>query len=603
MSASMSTTAHPDPGKEYARRLEARRRSLLSCEQADLRFAVTRFSVFVFALVLGWLSLRAAFISPWWLFLPAAAFLPLVVLHEKNRRARNRMARAISFYERGISRLSNHWAGAGEAGDRFQDKTHPYSEDLDLFGRGSLFELISTARTRAGEDTLARWLKQPAAPEDIRCRQAAVEELRGRIDLREDLAILGTDVRAGVNPEALAAWGRAAPVLESPSLRFIAGVLASVTVLSLAGWLIWDISRDIFILAGAGEIALVFHMRKKLNRVVGGLDHPMQDLTLLAQVLLRLEREPFTSPRLVDLAQVLAPGGFAASRRIAKLDRLRVLLDSRRNLFFAPFAALLLWEIQMAYAIEAWRRESGPAVARWLDAVGEMEALCSLAGHAFEHPDDPFPEISGDSPCFNGKAIGHPLLPEETCVRNDVTLCRELSVLIVSGSNMSGKSTLLRTIGANIVLALAGAPVRAVHLKLSPVAVGASIQRRDSLQEGTSRFYAEITRLKQLVEITAGPLPLLYLLDELLSGTNSHDRSMGAEAVITDLMRRGAIGLLTTHDLALARIADVLAPRARNVHFEDNLLDGRLTFDYRLRSGIVSKSNALELMRSIGLDV
>jgi DNA mismatch repair ATPase MutS len=232
-----------------------------------------------------------------------------------------------------------------------------------------------------------------------------------------------------------------------------------------------------------------------------------------------------------------------------------------------------------------------------------MEALCSLAGYAYEHPGDPFPEIAAEGACFDAEGLGHPFIPENSCVRNDVRLGPELRVLVVSGSNMSGKSTLLRTIGANAVLSMAGAPVRARRLTLTPVALGASILRRDSLQEGTSRFYAEITRLRQLVDITAGPLPLLFLLDELLHGTNSHDRGIGALAVIRDLVRRGAIGLLTTHDLALAQIADVLAPSAANVHFEDSLVAGKLVFDYRLRPGIVRKSNALELMRSVGLEV
>jgi len=188
-------------------------------------------------------------------------------------------------------------------------------------------------------------------------------------------------------------------------------------------------------------------------------------------------------------------------------------------------------------------------------------------------------------------------------VRNDVSLTAGLKVLVVSGSNMSGKSTLLRTVGINAVLALAGAPVRARSLRIAPLALGASIRILDSIQEGTSRFYAEITRLRKLVSLADGPIPLLFLLDELLHGTNSHDRRIGAEAVVRGLVQQGAIGLLTTHDLALAHIVDVLAPHAVNVHFEDHIENGRIAFDYTLRPGVVKKSNALELMRSIGLKV
>ncbi|MGH9835770.1 MAG: MutS-related protein, partial [Blastocatellia bacterium] len=232
-----------------------------------------------------------------------------------------------------------------------------------------------------------------------------------------------------------------------------------------------------------------------------------------------------------------------------------------------------------------------------------IEALGSLAGYAYEHPLDPFPELIEGEVCFDGEALGHPLIAESRSVRNDVRLDSQLQVLIVSGSNMSGKSTLMRTIGVNIALALAGAPVRAKSLRMSPLAIGASIHILDSLQSGASRFYAEIMRLRQIVELTKSDLPLLFLLDEILSGTNSHDRRIGAEAVVKGLVERGAIGLVTTHDLALTKIVETLGERAANVHFEDHLEDGRMVFDYKMRPGVVQRSNALELMRTVGLEV
>lgn len=266
-------------------------------------------------------------------------------------------------------------------------------------------------------------------------------------------------------------------------------------------------------------------------------------------------------------------------------------------------AALLLWRTQCAFAVERWRKECGARVSRWLEAVGEIEALNMLAGYSFEHPSDPFPEIREEPACFVADGLGHPLIPEDLCVKNDVRMDDNLRTLIVSGSNMSGKSTLLRSVGINAVLALAGGTVRARRLVLSPLAVGASIRITDSLQEGSSRFYAEILRLRRLVETGRGPLPLLFLLDELLHGTNSHDRKIGSEGIVRGLLRLGAIGMITTHDLALSHIEELLAPHAANVHFEDHLEEGKIRFDYRLRPGVVQRSNALELMRSIGLDV
>jgi DNA mismatch repair ATPase MutS len=199
--------------------------------------------------------------------------------------------------------------------------------------------------------------------------------------------------------------------------------------------------------------------------------------------------------------------------------------------------------------------------------------------------------------------MGHPLLPADRCVRNDVTLVGDKQLLIISGSNMSGKSTLLRTVGTNTVLGLSGAPVCAKRLRLSPLAIGASIRLQDSLQEGSSRFYAEILRLRQIADLSQGESPALFLLDEILHGTNSHDRGIGAEAVVRNLLENGAIGMITTHDLALTQVAEALAPRAANVHFQDHLEDGEIAFDYRMHDGVVTKSNALELMRAVGLDV
>jgi DNA mismatch repair ATPase MutS len=295
--------------------------------------------------------------------------------------------------------------------------------------------------------------------------------------------------------------------------------------------------------------------------------------------------------------------GEPPSRRIARLHALMGLVDSRDHLLIRLLGPLVLWDLHLMYAIERWRRTSQPAVRRWLVAVGEIEALSSLAGYRYEHPDDVLPEFIAGSPSIEGEGLGHPLLPEAVAVRNDVSLTGELRVLVVSGSNMSGKSTLLRTLGINTVLAQAGAPVRARRLRMTPLELGTSIHVHDSLLAGVSRFYAEITRLGAIMRRAAEAPPLLFLIDELLHGTNSHDRRIGAEAIVRGLVGRGAIGLVTTHDLARAHVADSLGPRGANVHFADELEHGRMHFDYRIRPGVVQKSNALELMRSVGLDV
>jgi hypothetical protein len=296
---------------------------------------------------------------------------------------------------------------------------------------------------------------------------------------------------------------------------------------------------------------------KRVEHALNRADAAAHDLDILGHLLEQLEPQRFTSPRLAALHHALAADGIVASRAIRTLHRLVELHDWQDNLFFLLLSIPVMWGTHVAWAIEAWRGAHGRHIQQWLNAAGEFEAFSSLSAYRFEHPDDPFPAIvsapDGSRPraVFEGVDLGHPLLPAARMVRNDVRLAGEPALLIVSGSNMSGKSTLLRTVGVNAVLALCGAPVRAASLRVSPLAIGATLRIQDSLLEGRSRFYAEITRIRELADAASGSLPLLFLLDELFHGTNSHDRLVGSSGVLRGLLDRGAIGLITTHDLAL----------------------------------------------------
>jgi DNA mismatch repair ATPase MutS len=377
----------------------------------------------------------------------------------------------------------------------------------------------------------------------------------------------------------------------------------ALTIGQLIAWFAWDIGFTPFLAALIIEIGVAVWLSHGTGEVLEAVEKAARDLHLLTEILARLEIEPVKAERLRRLRATLDTAGLPPSRRIAHLRRLIDWLNADQNQLFTPIALLLLWRIRFAFALDAWRAKYGSVVAGWLQAVGEYEALCSLAAYAYENPADPFPDIVDQGASFSAEAVGHPLIPVSRCVRNDVQLGGDLRVLVVSGSNMSGKSTMLRTVGINTVLALAGAPVRAKSLRVSLLAIGATLRIQDSLQAGKSRFFAEITRLRQLVDLARGPSPLLFLLDEILHGTNSHDRRHGAEALVRGLVDLGAIGLLTTHDLALAEIVERLGPRAANVHFEDELVNGAVTFDYRMRPGVTQHSNALALMRTVGLDV
>ena len=541
----------------------------------------------------------------WWTLVPVAGFIALMTNHQGLLREIERLTRSVKFYERGLARIDDNWAGAGETGEQFADKTHPYAEDLDLFGKGSLFELLSTARTRAGEAKIANWLKSPAGVREIRARQTAVEELRLRLDLREDLSLLGAEIRAGVHTEEVEAWGKASPVFTAAQIRILTISTAITGMLAVGTVAIWLAFGPRLPMLAALIILLLFYTRygRAVKQIISAVERPSRDLKLMAEILARLEREPAASAKLIGLLAKLNTEGLPPSKQIEKLNRLLDILDWTKNQFFAPIGFLLLLPAQVAVAIERWRQTTGSHISDWLDAVAEIEALNSLANFAYERPTNPFPEMIDTEACFDGEALGHPLIAAVRNVRNDVRLDDQRQLMIVSGSNMSGKSTLMRTVGINVVLALAGAPVCARRLRVSPLNIGASIHILDSLQTGASRFYAEITRLKQIVELTNENLPLLFLLDEILSGTNSHDRRIGAQAVVRGLVERGAIGLVTTHDLALTQIAETMGERAVNVHFEDRLENGKMIFDYRMQPGVVQRSNALELMRAVGLDV
>jgi hypothetical protein len=588
----LSLFAASPPAGEYAGRLESSRRQEAYQARRYAGLARNRNILFVAIVLVAWLGEKERLL-PLLLAAPAFLFGAAIVLRNRAARQWRRARHAVGFYEWRLTCIQERWAGLGEPGLRFLDDNHPYAPDLDLFGPGCLFELLCMAKTRKGEQALADWLLASAPVDEVRQRQAAVLELRSRLDLREELSHLAAEIPAGSSLEALAEWGSVKPVLVSRGLRVVA---IALMMLAVAAFLAWVLGAGLVPLLSVLFLEALFTLsqRGRAPPVLDALERTTTVLPPFAALLRRLEKETWTSARLDRLRATLQMGHLASSQRIVQLA------------WFAsctPLAFLLLWTVPLALAVEAWRRTSGPALARWLAAVGEFETLCALAGYAYENPDDSFPELVPEGPCFDALQLGHPLLPRDRCVRNDLCLGQDPRVLLVSGSNMSGKSTLLRTVGLNAVLALCGAPVRARRLRISSLNVGATLRIQDSLQAGRSRFYAEISRLRQLLDLAKSGPPLLFLLDELLQGTNSDERRLGAEAVIRTLLGHGAIGLVTTHDLALTQIADALAPRAANVHFEDQLKDGTMTFDYRMRLGVGRSSNALALMRSIGFDV
>jgi len=595
-----SENASTPPAAEYARQLA----NLNDIQNADRRrdrvFGLTKLAIAAGALLAAGFVIRYAIaLAP--LFALIVAFLFLFAIHERLLERMRRRGRSILYYENGVARLNGRWQGRGETGERYLDPTHVYARDLDIFGDASLFQYLSTARTRSGEDTLGRWLLEAAAAREILPRQQAARDLAGKLKFREAIASTGETVRNAVHPDVLSAWGESVPILSTSLTRGLTTALATAWIAAIVLWIVSGVSFPALAISVL-NFAYAHRLHARLDRAAGQIEKAADDLRLIAAVLAIIERESFTAPLLMELQAAIKHDGKQPSVAVRSLARLSETIQSRHSLFARPLDLVTFWSAQLTFVAERWQREFGPFLRKWLDAIGEIEALASLATFTYEHPNYAFPEFTADTQLFEATGIAHPLLLAGA-VENDVTLGTGRQLMILSGPNMAGKSTFIRSIGVNAVLAQCGAPVRASRLRLSPLRVAASICILDSLSGGVSRFYAEIRRVKMIADLAEGPVPVLFLLDELLSGTNSHDRFIGTRFVLQRLVERRAIGVVSTHDLALARIPDDLGSHAFNAHFEDRVEEGELIFDYKLKPGVVQTSNALKLMRSIGLGV
>lgn len=608
----MLTAAPPMPENtptqteiEYTKRLKLAQRAADVERKRHIRTGNLRLAVFVAAAAVAYFSLGRHVISPLWLVALFAAFLALAFIDDATLRKQLLAERCAAYYQRGLARINETWQKFGNTGSQFAQPNHMYATDLDLFSPGGLFQLLSVARTGPGESMLARWLTNATTVQEIEARHRAVAELRALLDFREHMATVGDHPIMEKEAGPLWEWGESPAIAVSPGQRIIAVFLSAAMAAAMFWWafveFLWlakampqpPLAALVTLLVVAAiTAAFGFWWRKKVAESVEAFEKIRPGLALLSDLLLIVERASFTTEELRKLQQKLI-GAVKPSTQIRRLNFFADMLDSRENLFVRIFGPPLLWTTHVTFAIEEWRSRYGRITRLWIEAISEIEALNSLATYSYEHPDDPFPEITKGEGEFRGVNLGHPLLPG--CVRNSVSLDSQHPLLIVSGSNMSGKSTFLRTIGINTVLALAGAPVRAQSLRLSLLSLATSLHIADSLQEGASHFSAEIARIRQIVEIARARAPALFLIDEILQGTNSEDRRIGAEAILNRLVNMRAIGAITTHDLALTNIT------GENAHFRDQIRDGRMSFDYVLKPGVVEGSNALELMRLYGL--
>ncbi len=604
-----TTTPSPAPAEQYSRRLQWHKAQSDRLHQLHIWTGNARVAVFAVILILCWTIAKSGKPGLVWLMAAVIAFIVLVVVHRRILRAKNLAERGMALYSRGLARLEDRWSGAGDSGEEFNRPDHLYAEDLDIFGPGSLFQLLCCARSRAGKECLADWLLTQAGATEVVERQHSVAELKSKFDLREKVALAGGKEEIDADPAKLKQWAGTAVDLNYRRWWPLAWILSALAIATLAfavvglvkhGNGLWTPFLLMLVLNGI----VLYDVRQRLKLLFAGLDEACHNLSALSAVLRCIEDEQFSAPRLGAIRQKLFSNGLRASECISRLGTLCDLEESRHNQVVHWLELVILYSLHVALALQRWREQYAALVVQWLEAVGEFEAVTSIATYAFEHPADPFPEIfdAQAPPRLRAIKLRHPLMPARDCIPNDMALGDEPQVLLVSGSNMSGKSTLLRSVGVNAVLALMGAPVRAESFRISTLIIGASMRISDSLQKGVSHFYAEITRIRRVVELSR-PGPLLFLFDEVLQGTNSHDRRIGAEGVLRTLLQNGAAGLVTTHDLALTALEEMFPHKIANVHFQEKLEAGKLSFDYKLREGVVTTSNGLELMKSIGLEV
>ncbi len=514
-------------------------------------------------------------------------------------------ARRADFYERGINRIEDDWRGKGSTGLEFGRKHHLYQTDLDILGEGSLFELISTTRSEVGAERLASFLLDPPDIDEARARQDAVKELRDSAGLREEVAVLGDHHFQNCRGEHLREWLNR-PFLRVPRVVPIFLLFSSTAclLLGLCGFtklLSWPQIALLVapLLIGQAGVGLALMSRVRVH--IRTLLSLVSDIVVLRQGIELVDRQEFHSAKLRDLIERLRRG--RAALTIRKLESRLIAIDRREDVLLYGFSLWLSAGTQLVLSIEKWRASHQKDFEDWLDAWAEFEALNALACYSWEHPHYVFPDLLAGEAAFEAIGLGHPLLPRDHCIGNDVALNASTAFYVISGSNMSGKSTFLRAIGLNAVLASAGAPVRASSARSAVFRVCASIAISDSLQDGKSKFLAEVERLRDSVRATREPEPVLFLVDEILGGTNSRDRKIAAEALIGALVAGGAVGALSTHDLALTELTENRELRGVNIHMQSDNPDQPLAFDFRVKPGISRQTNALAIVRMMGIAI
>ncbi len=535
----------------------------------------------------------------------AIGFVFIIRWHQNIKQTYEHTKRLAVINQEELHRL-NYQLHSFDTGSMYQDLRHPYSGDLDVFGEHSLFQLINRSATRKGKDFLADWLCQPTAKPEIEARQEAAEELKDQLDWRQTQQAHGRQVNTTQEEiQQLLAWV-ASPLAigNQKAYRVIQYAFSTLTVLLIiAAFALSAIQWYVPMIVILINMAIIGTTAKAAEKVHKQTNKSVSTLKAYRHMMEGVEQQTFRSAKLLSLQNELRSEGKSASDSVKELGYILSNFDARGNMMYHVLNVIFLLDVYWLLRADRWKAQTKDHIEGWLNSMGEIEALDSIASFAFAQPDFTFPTISDERHYIRTEAMGHCLIPPKQRVNNDFTMAGQGTINIITGSNMSGKSTFLRTIGTNMVLALTGAPVCARQFEVAVMQVFSSMRTQDSLEENVSSFYAELQRLRQLLTMLEAPqLPVLFMLDEILKGTNSHDRHHGAASLIKQLGKLEASGFVSTHDLELGKLADEL-PSLRNYNFTSTIEGDEIIFDYQLHDGVCRSFNASKLMEKMGIAI
>jgi DNA mismatch repair ATPase MutS len=492
---------------------------------------------------------------------------------------------------------------AFEGGKEFMSSDHPYTSDLDIFGKASLFRYINRTVSAIGKQTLASWLTSPAQAAEIKLRQQAINELKDKTGWRQEFRANGMKQekwQQGFEP--IIEWlDEPELFLHKKALQLACTILPFITVPAVIGSFFF-VPKIIPMVLVAAHIIILRQHSKKVEKSWLKTSARVELLKTYAGLIATIEKEEFNSEKLSSLKRAFVLRDKPASATLRYLSKVVDRLDLRLNVYVYPFINILLfWDIHWITKLEKWKNDHHAQVQKWFSAMAEFEALSSLGNLYYNNPDWTMPEISEDAFIVKAQTMGHPLIPANKRVYNDIGLSGRGSVMLITGSNMAGKSTYLRTVGVNIVLAMAGAPACAKNFVLSPIDVYTSMRIIDSLEENASSFYAELKRLESIIKSVKNNTRSFFLLDEILRGTNSNDRHIGSKALIKQMIRYKGTGIIATHDLELSKLENELP--VQNFSFDVQVENDQLYFDYKLHHGVCRSLNASILMRKMGIEI